>query len=518
MAGVLPPAASKPARPGQCESVRALTQILTIALKELRELLHRPMLVLTLILGPLLILIIFGFGSDATPNPPRAIVVLPKGEAKPRLLQDYQRELQHLLTITQYTGDEAYARDQLRRHAVDAVMILPPSPMATIAAGKRATIKVLYNQMDPLWRSIVPDFMGAVARELNREIFLQRAGTQREALTKAAGDIDVALRNLDRAIAATNSANWQEARQEVQTALALSDRVAGALERLGPEANPLRAQVDQIRSHLQQLDRLMDAIAPAMATPTGGAPGKQLGLLQMRQSLQGLHDAIAAFTSVPPEVVIAPLAVKTEYVARLKPDFTTFFAPAILALLLQHVAVSLGALALVQERLAGTFDLYIVAPISNLRLLLGKYVAYVLFTLAIAGVLLVVLLRGMDVPLFGSAWRLALTLLLLALASIGLGFTVSLLAVSERQAVQFSMLSLLGIVFFSGFVLPLDTLRQPALSVSYALPATYGIMLLQDIMLRGLPGSNGLMLTLVAIAGVLFAACWGLLRWRTHAR
>src|SRR5919199_5498963 len=221
MAGVLPPAASKPARPGQCESVRALTQILTIAVKELRELLHRPMLVLTLILGPLLILIIFGFGSDATPNPPRAIVVLPKGAAKPRLLQDYQRELQHLLTITQYTGDEAYARDQLRRHAVDAVMILPPSPMATIAGGKRATIEVLYNQMDPLWRSIVPDFMGAVARELNHEIFLQRAGTQREALTKAAGDIDVALRNLDRAIAATNSANWQEARQEVQTVLAL---------------------------------------------------------------------------------------------------------------------------------------------------------------------------------------------------------------------------------------------------------------------------------------------------------
>ena len=185
----------------------------------------------------------------------------------------------------------------------------------------------------------------------------------------------------------------------------------------------------------------------AVATPAEGTPSEQLGLAQTRHSLQALRDAIGSFTRVPPEVVIAPLAVDTRFVARVKPDFITFFAPAILALLLQHVAVSLGALALVRERLAGTFDLYMVAPISNLRLVLGKYVAYVLFTLAIAGTLLAVLLAGLDVPLFGSPWRLALTLLLLALAAVGLGFVLSLLASSERQAVQLSMLALLGVVF-----------------------------------------------------------------------
>lgn len=497
--------------------MQAVTQVLTVTVKELRELLHRPMLVLTLILGPLAILIVFGVGSDATPNPPRTIVVLPPGQEKPRLLEDYRHEFDEALNVIAYTDDETFARAELRRDVVDAVLILPPAPFETIAGGTRATIRVLYNEIDPIWRGLVPSFVRSLASQLNRDIFLHNAGEQRVPFSDAVTDLEVVLNNLDQAIAATDREDWREARQQVRGALVATGHLADMLRELGPEGEPMHAQVERARARLQQADQLMEMV-DRQATPTQGSPSEQLGLTQTRRSLQALHDAINAFTDIPPEVLIAPLAVEMEHVARLKPDFITFFAPAILALLLQHIAVSLGALALVRERLAGTFDLYVVAPISNMRLLLGKYVAYLLFTLAIGAVLLAVLLAGLDVPLFGSPWRLALTLLLLALASVGLGFALSLLATSERQAVQFSMLSLLGIVFFSGFALPLDALRQPALGVSYALPATYGVVLLQDVMLRGLPGSDRSLLLLVVMAAILFAACFGLLHWRTRAR
>jgi ABC-2 type transport system permease protein len=497
--------------------MQAIIQILTVTIKELRELLHRPMLVLTLILGPLAILIVFGMGSNARPSPPSAIVVLPPGQKQPRLLQDYGREFNQFLNIAGYTDDEAFARAQLRRKVVDAVLILPASPFETITQGKPATIKVLYNEIDPIWRGLVPQFVQALTGEINREIFLQNAGQQRVALTDAVSDIDVVLRGLNQAITASNRADWQETRRQVQDALAATNRLAEILMVLGPEAAPLHAQVERARTQLQEVDQFLTVVESATGTPTPGAQDGALGLIETRRSLQALRDALNSYTTVPPEVVIAPLAIQTEQVARLEPDVITFFAPAILALLLQHVAVSLGALALVRERLSGTFDLYVVAPISNLGLLLGKYVAYMLFTLGMTAVLLAVLLLGLHVPVFGSFWRLGLTLLLLTLASVGVGLAFSLLATSERQAVQFSMLSLLSIMFFSGFVLPLDALRQPALSVSYALPATYGVVLLQDVMLRGLPGSNGSLLILAAIAATLFAACFGLLHWRTRA-
>ena len=177
----------------------------------------------------------------------------------------------------------------------------------------------------------------------------------------------------------------------------------------------------------------------------------------------------------------------------------------------------MGALALVRERLANTFELYTIAPITPLQLLLGKYLAFVAFTLAIGGTMLAVLMGGLGVPVFGDWWRVALVVVLLALSSVGLGFTLSLLASSEQQAVQFAMLSLLGIVFFSGFALPLDGLRMPAIAFSYPLPATYGGDLLRHVMLRGLPGSTMFLLILAGLAAALFALSLGLLRWRTRA-
>ena len=47
------------------------------------------------------------------------------------------------------------------------------------------------------------------------------------------------------------------------------------------------------------------------------------------------------------------------------------------------------------------------------------------------------------------------------------------------------MLALLAGLFFSGFVLPLDTMRYPVKAISWLLPVTYGIDGLQDIMLAG---------------------------------
>jgi hypothetical protein len=47
------------------------------------------------------------------------------------------------------------------------------------------------------------------------------------------------------------------------------------------------------------------------------------------------------------------------------------------------------------------------------------------------------------------------------------------------------MLFLLTSIFFSGFFLDLRLLRHPMEILSWALPATYGIRMLQDVMLRG---------------------------------
>ena len=495
----------------------AITQTLAVTIKELRELLRRPLLVLTLLLGPLAIMLIFGVGTESTAAPPRAIVVVPPGQGLPRLVEEHRREFEQFLDVQEYTTDEEYARAQLAKSLIDAVVILPPTPYQTIASGQQARIRVLYNEIDPARRQLVPDFVRVMVGDINHELFLQSAAQQQDALANAGNDIDLALRALALADQAAARGDRAEAQRQVAAAQVAAAELDDALALLGPEAGSFQDLVAQARRRLQEADRRLRVAANVLATPDPRPVGEQLGIAQTRRDLQNLADALDRLTTIPPEVAIAPLAADTSDVTRLRSDLIAYFAPAMLALIVQHAAVSLGALAFVRERLGGTFELYTIAPTSNLQLLLGKYLAYFLFVIAISAALLGVLISPLlRVPLFGSPWRLALTLVLLTLASIGLGLALSLLAVSERQAVQLSMLALLGIVFFGGFALPLDALKPPASTVAYGLPATYGGALMQDIMLRGVPGADRFLLALGAMAAGLFVACLALLRWRTR--
>ena len=52
------------------------------------------------------------------------------------------------------------------------------------------------------------------------------------------------------------------------------------------------------------------------------------------------------------------------------------------------------------------------------------------------------------------------------------------------------MLVLLGSVFLSGFVQPLESIQFPVRYSSFLLPATFGIQLFQDVMLRGIAGQS----------------------------
>jgi ABC-2 type transport system permease protein len=108
----------------------------------------------------------------------------------------------------------------------------------------------------------------------------------------------------------------------------------------------------------------------------------------------------------------------------------------------------------------------------------------------------------LDIPTAGGFLRMSFAMLLLTLASLGVGFLVSALAWSELQAIQVSMLLLIASGFFAGFLFPLGQMTQPAVGISYFLPATYGIRALQDVMIRGEGVSGFDLVGLLAMAAL----------------
>jgi ABC-2 type transport system permease protein len=160
-----------------------------------------------------------------------------------------------------------------------------------------------------------------------------------------------------------------------------------------------------------------------------------------------------------------------------------FYAPGVLMLLVQHLAVTFAALSLVRERQLGVTEVFRVSPLSISEFLTGKYVAFVLIvgTVSIA---LTGLMLAFGVPI-GAGWLYPVTVVLVLLASLGLGFVISAASQTDSQAIQYAMLMLLVSIFFSGFIIPLDRLLPPVQVVSFLLPATFGITAVHDIVFRG---------------------------------
>ena len=186
------------------------------------------------------------------------------------------------------------------------------------------------------------------------------------------------------------------------------------------------------------------------------------------------------------------------------------------ALILQHLSVTLAALSLVRERLSGQMDRYRVSPLNSAELLIGKYIAYAFFALVVSGLVAGAMVAWLGVPNLGGWPILVGLVLLLTFASLGLGILISLLADSERQAVQLSMLVLLASVFFSGFVLPVEDFIPAVRPIAYALPVTHGIQTFQETMLRGEIRSVWMVAALAGIGIVLYVVALLRLRRITH--
>jgi ABC-2 type transport system permease protein len=272
------------------------------------------------------------------------------------------------------------------------------------------------------------------------------------------------------------------------------------------EQNFLSGQQSAIQIEYNELDPVRDNYARFVAD----RQVQQLNQAIVQQAVASGQQYVVQSTGtqpptqISPEVIAAPTRAEPKNLAPISPNVVAFFAPAVLALVLQHMGVTLTALSMVRERLSGAMDIFRVAPVRALEILVGKYLAYAFFNLSIAALIVFLLVGVLHVPMQSDPGRVAIVVALLSFASLGLGLLISTLVDSERAAVQFSMLVLLASVFFSGFVLPLDQFITPLRYAAYTLPVTHGIQLLQDYMLRGSTNEAWELYALLAIGMVLF--------------
>jgi ABC-2 type transport system permease protein len=386
--------------------VAVLWRLLAFVGKELVETIRRPGAMISLVLGPFLIMAVFGIGFSGVRRPLETLVVVPADSQLPAEASEYQELSGPPLHIVDVVRDRSTAEDRLRAGEVDIVVIAPPDPEAAFRAGEKSTIEVLVDEVDPVEESYASVLAGRLADAVNQRL----------------------------------------------------------IERVVEE-------------------------------------GQDVALVAEEDIAQ-----------IPPSVVAAPTEADITNFAPSMPGVTSYFGPAVLALILQHLAVTLVSMSLVRERTSGAMELFRISPVTAAEVLIGKVLAFGLLGFVVAGITIALLVLGLHVPQLAGPAALSLVIGLLLLASLGVGLLVAVVSDSERQAVQLSLLVLLASVFFSGFVLAIDQFTPPVRALAYALPVTHGIHLLQDLMLRGSTNEVWQAAALGVIASLTLLAAWLLLR------
>src|SRR5512140_2606791 len=97
--------------------------------KEIFEILRQPRLVATLVLGPFLILFIFGIGYRSQPRNLRTLFVAqPNSAIAAQDIQQYEKSIGSVLIYAGVTGNLNGAIDQLKQGKVDLVIVEPGDP------------------------------------------------------------------------------------------------------------------------------------------------------------------------------------------------------------------------------------------------------------------------------------------------------------------------------------------------------------------------------------------------------
>ncbi|HSA99619.1 MAG TPA: ABC transporter permease [Anaerolineales bacterium] len=423
-----------------------LIRISSFLSKELTEILRQPRLILVLVLGPFLVMFLFGLGY---PDQNRVLRTLFVAE-DPKSLQGDMKvitETNNPAIVNQgVESNKELALAKLALNQTDLVVVVPKDVLETVKHNQQAQFVIYHNEVDPFQIGYIQSVARIYVDEVNRRLLQSVA---------------------------------QQGQQN-----------AGSLQ-----------------------TSLEDAIKKTQAIKQAVPPGDTANQVNdLEKDLTTAHDQLSTFQSVGSSILVNPFNAETNALSNIIFTPTEFFAPAVIVLLLQHLSITFASLSIVRERRSGIIELFRVAPITAFETLVGKFLSYLFFEILLAGAITGLAVWLLKVPMFGRWQDYALAVVILLFTSLGVGFLISLISETDTQAVQYSMLLLLASIFFSGFFLDLRLMWAPMRVLAWSLPATYGIQMLQDIMLRGAAAPPLLLQGLALIGAGIFLVNWFLLR------
>ncbi|MGC8529011.1 MAG: ABC transporter permease [Leptospirillia bacterium] len=188
-----------------------------------------------------------------------------------------------------------------------------------------------------------------------------------------------------------------------------------------------------------------------------------------------------------------------------------FLIPGLIAVIMTLIGALLTSMVVAREWERGTLESLFATPVTIPEILLGKFLPY--FLLGMAGMGISVLMGHFlfQVPLRGSLFVLTVTSTLFLTTALGMGLLISTVSKNQFVAGQIAIVfTFLPAFILSGFIFDIHSMPLFIRAITYIIPASYYVTILQSLFLAGdipgvvWPNAAALLLFSLFLFGLLF--------------
>jgi len=162
------------------------------------------------------------------------------------------------------------------------------------------------------------------------------------------------------------------------------------------------------------------------------------------------------------------------------------FVPGVMTIILMLVSAMMTSISITREKELGTMEILLVSPLKPFQVIIGKVFPYIFLSIINAIIIVLLSIFIFKMPVQGSIFLLAAESVLFIISSLSLGILISTISETQQTAMMISLMGLmLPVILLSGFIFPISSMPEVLQVISNVIPATWYIIILKGIMLKG---------------------------------
>jgi ABC-type multidrug transport system permease subunit len=204
-------------------------------------------------------------------------------------------------------------------------------------------------------------------------------------------------------------------------------------------------------------------------------------------------------TAAPPRP--APVKIAEKVLFNPKMRDSDFFLPGTIGIVLMLVSLTVTTTGLVREKEQQTIEQLWATPLTRLALIGGKILPCGIIAAFDAALCIALSLLVFGLPIHGSVAAVIALNGAFILALLALGTFISAISETQLQASFLNIFIFIISLCMSGFIFPIESMPRALQPVAWALPMTYFLEGMRDLMLKG-SGFAGVMRDFIGLGAL----------------